>query len=437
MTVPVGVAAAAEKGAGAVSRKALASYGFMALPLAFAGLPVYLHAPDFYARTQQLPLAALGAVLLALRLVDALQDPLIGTLSDRYHSHRGRIIAIGLLLLGGGFWMLFHPVAGMPLFWFALSILICTTGFSVVSINFQTLGGLWKVTSDKRTAITATREGFGLVGLLIASVAPPALAAAAGTAGAFHWLTLGFLPLLLIAALALRKWMLATPLAKPAPGRVQQSWQALFADRWRGLFFAIVFLNALASSVPAVLVLFFIRDRLGAEAYTGLFLLVYFLSGAIAMPLWNGLAIRLGKYRAWQISLVCAIATFFWAVFLGPGDIVPFLAVCALSGLALGADLALPSALLADHIEIEGREANASSLFAVMALLSKAALAVATGLTLPLLGLAGYQPGQPPSPDTAMLLGLTYAGLPCLLKLLALGVMSLFEKDLAFGKSAV
>ena len=65
----------------------LALYGILALPLAFAGLPVYLHAPDFYATSYGLSLAALGSVLLGLRVVDAVQDPLIGTFSDAF-AHR-------------------------------------------------------------------------------------------------------------------------------------------------------------------------------------------------------------------------------------------------------------------------------------------------------------------------------------------------------------
>lgn len=66
-----------------IPAKALLTYGALAFPLSFAGLPIYLHAPDFYAVTLAQPLASLGLVLLALRLIDAFQDPLIGSLSDR------------------------------------------------------------------------------------------------------------------------------------------------------------------------------------------------------------------------------------------------------------------------------------------------------------------------------------------------------------------
>lgn len=409
----------------------------MAFPLAFAGLPIYLHAPDFYAVTLQQPVAALGSVLLVLRLIDALQDPLIGSLSDRFHDRRPAILAIGAAMLGLGFWMLFHPPATLPLLWFAGSVLVCTTGFSVVSINYQALGGLWRAQPADRTRVTASREAFGLVGLLIAAILPTVLASGGSPARAFHWLALGYLPVLAICYGVLVRWMHTAPLTPPQAGRDGTGWWTLLRDRWRGLFFALTGLNTFASAVPAVLVLFFIRDRLDAEAYTGLFLLIYFLSGVLSMPLWTRLARGLGKVRAWQISLAVAILTFSGAAFLQQGDLIAYALVCALSGLALGADLALPPAILADHIEADRRQGEASRLFSIMAFVSKSALALATGLALPLLGLFGYQPDGVITPGLAFGLSLTYAGIPCLLKLLALIGLIVFEKDLALNRTPV
>ena len=409
----------------------------MAFPLAFAGLPIYLHAPDYYAVTMQQSVAALGTVLLVLRLVDAIQDPVIGVLSDRFHTWRAHILALGAVLLGLGFWMLFHPTSSLTLVWFAASVLICTTGFSIVSINFQALGGLWQTRSADRTRVTASREAFGLIGLLVAAVTPPALMSVTGTQEAFHWLALSYLPLLVLAYWLLVRWMRAAPLATPTPGQQGAGWWALMRNRWRAVFFSLVALNTFASAIPAVLVLFFIRDRLGAENYTGLFLLIYFLSGALSMPLWTRLASSFGKVRAWQISLGLAIATFCWAVLLQQGDIAAYAAVCAFSGLALGADLALPPAILADHIDADSRQGDASRLFSIMAFLSKSALALATGLALPLLGLFGYHPNAPMTLELNFVLSLTYAGLPCVLKLAALAGLIACEKTLAQARTPV
>jgi GPH family glycoside/pentoside/hexuronide:cation symporter len=418
----------------------LAAYGAMSFPLAFAGLPIYLHAPDFYAVNFGQSLAALGAVLLALRLFDAFQDPVIGYLGDKFHAYCRHVLIFGVLMLALGFWMLFHPLSQFPLAWFALSILVCTTGFSVVSINFQTLGGLWRIREEDRTKVTASREAIGLVGLLIASVTPAFLAGLGGSAAAFHWMTLGYLPILGIATWLLFHWMGSASLrlqSRAQKSPLKNSWRKLLSHRWRQIFFGLFFLNTFASAIPAVLVLFFIRDRLGAESFTGLFLLIYFLSGALSMPIWTRFARRFGKVRAWEISLAAAIFTFSWAAFLQQGDIVEYALICAFSGMALGADLALPPAILADHIADDQCERDASRLFSIMAFLSKSALAIATGLALPLLGILGYHPNAGADVNLSYVLTLIYAGLPCVFKLGALCGLFYFEKNLVTTASAV
>lgn len=414
-----------------LGNRALATYGFMALPLAFAGLPIYLHAPDFYATTLGESLTALGLLLLGLRIVDALQDPLIGGLSDRYHHHRGTIIVLGSALLGIGFWMIFHPWRTSPLLWFGIAIFVCTTGFSIVSINLQALGGIWRAGTDDRTRITSWREAFGLIGLLCAAIGPALLGQAENPASAFDKLTLLYIPLLAIGTWLLLRWMRSAPLTPPALGTDMSGWREMFSDSWMRRFFSLYLFNALASSIPAVLVLFFIRDRLNAESLAGVFLLIYFLSGALSMVIWNRLASIMGKPRAWSLSMALAILTFVWAALLGTGDIYAYGAVCVLSGLALGADLAIPPSILADHIDLKRKQDKASRIFSLMTLLSKLALALATGLALPLLGLAGYQPGAPMTATLGVTLSLAYAVLPSFLKAIVLVWLLLDEKRIA------
>ena len=62
------------------------SYALLAMPLAFAGMPLYVHAPDYYATQYGLSLSLMGIILLFIRLFDAIQDPAIGFLSDRFNS---------------------------------------------------------------------------------------------------------------------------------------------------------------------------------------------------------------------------------------------------------------------------------------------------------------------------------------------------------------
>ena len=178
--------------------------------------------------------------------------------------------------------------------------------------------------------------------------------------------------------------------------------------------------TAAASAIPATLVLFFIQDRLQAPpAQEPMFLAAYFVCAALSIPLWLRAVARWGLARTWLAGMLLAIAVFVWTAFLGAGDVVPFLIVCALSGVALGTDLALPSALLAGVIAAEGDSGqHEGAYFGWWNFATKLNLALAAGLALPLLGWWGYTPGTR-SDDGLHTLGLAYAVLPCALKLLA------------------
>ena len=412
-----------------IGRPDLFLYGSLALPLAFAGLPVYLHAPDFYAISYGVSLASLGAVLLGLRIVDAVQDPLIGAFSDAFAERRKMILLAGAFMLLAGFAGLFNPPAlpvGGHLAWFAVSVFICTTGFSILSINYQALGGIWPASSSDRTRITGTREALGLVGILMASVLPSVLRNTYDAAAAFQVVTLALAVLLIGGGWLFLRWFAKGHLAcapsstdKPQTGPASGGFSSLLRGGWARRFYGIYFISNFASAIPAVLVLFYIRDRLAAESWTGLFLLVYFLSGAASMPVWQMVGRRVGTARAWGISMIVAVITFVWAFTLGAGDIVPFVIVCVLSGSALGADLALPPALLADRIERAGDQAIASRYFAGATFFAKASFALATGLSLPMLDALGYVPGQPAVEEVGLYLSGVYALAPCAIKIVA------------------
>jgi Na+/melibiose symporter-like transporter len=179
-------------------------------------------------------------------------------------------------------------------------------------------------------------------------------------------------------------------------------------------------LNGTASAVPATLVLFYVQDQLQApRAVEPAFLASYFLAAALSVPLWLLAVRRFGLARTWLAGMLMAIVVFAWTLQLGAGDIAAFLVVCALSGVALGADLALPGALLAGVIAEAGdRGRHEGAYFGWWNFATKLNLALAAGLALPLLELAGYTPGARGESELRALV-FAYCLLPCVLKLLA------------------
>ena len=201
------------------------------------------------------------------------------------------------------------------------------------------------------------------------------------------------------------------------------SWRVALATPPFRRLLAIYLVNGIASAVPATLVLFFIRDRLQAPAYEPLFLAGYFAAGALSMPLWVRVVARFGLARTWLIGMALAIVAFVWAAALGTGDVAAFTVICIASGVALGADLSLPSAMLAGVIQRAGHSGRLEgAYFGWWNFATKLNLALAAGLALPLLGAFGYAPGHPDA-GGLQALSLAYGLLPCVLKLVAAALL--------------
>jgi Na+/melibiose symporter-like transporter len=149
------------------------------------------------------------------------------------------------------------------------------------------------------------------------------------------------------------------------------------------------------------------------------FLGLYFAAGALSFPVWLKVMGRIGLLKTWALGMGLSVLAFVSVIGLGAGDMSGFLVVCALSGMALGADLTVPGALLNQLIDRCGERGRSDGAFmGWWNLATKLNLALAAGLSLPLLGLWGYAPGQ--QDEQALLaLGWAYGVLPCVLKLLA------------------
>lgn len=391
-------------------------YGLLGFPLAFCALPLYVLLPNLYAREFGIGLSTLGGILLGARLFDAVIDPMLGRWCDRLFGRSlDSVLGFGAgaaLLLAVGFTLLFFPPAREPqaLLWWASGLLVLTyAAFSALSVAHQSWGAMLGGNEMVRSRIVAWREGLGLAGVVMASVLP-------ALAGLGSMVAL-FVLSLLIGWMAWRTALRPAP--QPAAVGTDDMWRPWREAAFRRLI--LVFsINGIASAVPATLVLFFVQDRLQApESIQPLFLGSYFVAAALSMPLWLAAVKRFGLAQSWLLGMALAIAVFFWAFQMGAGDAWPFVVVCVLSGVALGSDLALPGALLAGVIgRANHRGIAEGAYFGWWNFTAKLNLALAAGVTLPLLHWFGYAPG---ARDTAALeaLSWTYCVMPCLLKAMA------------------
>lgn len=413
----------------------LLQYGLLGWAIGAVAVPIYIQVPFLYSRVYEVPTAWVGLILLGSRLFDAITDPIIGLWVDRRAGNPYRysfplLLSIPFLIFG--MYGVFFPFGNSPLDYavsLAISLNVVHIGYSFASIAYQAWGSELGNSDKVKSQFVAVREGIGILGVIFAvSLALESHAPLIFTV---------FASMLMVGMLLLLKFA-PRPLFSNSQTAVHaglhSSWQQITAplahQNFRRLM-AVFLCNGLAAALPATLVPFYLRDRLGLGESDQWVLAVYFLVGALSTVFWVKLAGKIGLAKAWLLSMVISIPAFILVVLLNRGDLMGYLGVCILTGFALGADLSLPAALVARLIDDnQQRGKNEGGYFGLWNWVNKLNLALAPSVALGVLQWFNYQPDHTTT-STFNELGLAaqvmadpliwmYALIPCLLKLIAI-----------------
>ena len=123
--------------------------------------------------------------------------------------------------------------------------------------------------------------------------------------------------------------------------------------------------------------------------------------------------------------MILAVSAFITVPALPAGAELLFMSICILTGAALGADLVLPPAIQADVADYDRWRFNSDRLgllFALWGMTTKLALAVAVGVALPAVQWLGFSP-ETPSETGRVVLIVIYAGIPAVIKLVAVRII--------------
>ncbi len=398
-------------------RDRLPAWSLMGAVISAAGLPIYIYAPKFYADNYGVSLTLLGTILFGLRLIDVVQDPALGWVSERLRR-RGLAVAIGGLILALSMLGLFAvapPFA--PALWFAITVTGLFSAFSFLTINFYGQGvRKGAALRGGHTRLAAWRETGALLGVCVAAVAPTVLIGV--VAAPFAVFAVGFAVAVALAVVAMsREW--SARLENDAPTPIG----TILRDPLARKLLLLALVNATPLAVSSTLFLFYVEGRLEAPGWEGPLLVLFFLAAALSSPVWSALAARYGPKPVLLAAMLAAVASFGLTLMLGAGDHIQFAIICVLSGATIGADLTLLPAMFAKRM---ARVApNGGQGFGLWSLMNKATLAFAAVLLLPLLEGAGFdaQTGIYPAQAQTMLTVL-YAGVPLALKLVAIALLA-------------
>lgn len=370
----------------------------------------------FYVDILGLDVRAYGTVMVVYAVLDAIDNPILGHLSDRTRSRWGRrrpwLVVGAVILTAGlvGFFSAPSALDGMALVaWFAFFALLCEAADSMYAANYNALLPELFPAEHERAGANSLRQVFQLVAFAIALAATPVLTTSVfGSEDSPE----GFrVTAILYAVLALAVMLFMALNVKEDPRHALEQpagFRSSATVILRNPHFWLVGIATACYLVPLAFVLagvqLYVKYTLGLPVAYSLWLIGSSIAvAAVFLPAWTGLVRRRGAPMAWRLAFG----------FLAGGFIPFFLADSLLTAMAgLGVVAIGWSGLLATNDLIQARvvdddvrrhgQHRAGLFLSAFGFFSRLTGATA-GLGLGSLGLLfGYYSGADPGPNPGM-----------------------------------
>ncbi len=347
-----------------------------------------------------------GSVLVAYSIIDAIDNPVYGYLSDRTRGRFGRRrpwLFVGAPLLCLSLVAFFSPPGDLSatgyLVWFAVTAILVETTDSLVNTNYGSLLPELFPEEKRRARVNALRQGLGLLGLAVAISLTPILKSTLG----YGLTAVAYSVIALVAILVMATGVRENPerLAAPQPG---------VADSIRSIlgtpsFWVIAITNGAYASAIALLLAgasFFMTYTLGLpESQVSVLLGTVILTSIAFLAMWAALVRRWGVLVVWRTALAVFAVSFVPMYFAG--SLMTAVAAGVLIGLGYSGVIATTDVVVARFIDADAartgvhREAMVIAAFGFFNRLSTSAKSLGFfGMTV----LFGYvnrdQPGDQP-----------------------------------------
>ncbi|HEX5838443.1 MAG TPA: MFS transporter [Anaerolineales bacterium] len=357
---------------------------------------------------------------------DAINDPIIGLLSDRMRTRWGRrrpFLLWFAIPFGLSFVMLWSAPAWESetalLIYVTLTFMLADTLQTLISVPFLSLTPELTSDYDERTTLTSYRSFFQLAGALSVVIAAPAIVdtvlASGGTQQQGFMLVgaifggIAAVPLLLIGMFIRETSRPEQTESLPFRETLKAAWQNIPFRYAIGMYM----LNWSAVDMVAVAFPYFLLywvaqgDLLATIPFLGLNLAYETAFFGILMsvcilfiPFWLWLARKRNKREAYMYGMIFWVIVQLMIFTIQPGDTTWLLVIAALAGISVSAAYVLPESLFADVIEWDelrtGRRQE-GIFYGIRTLIRKLTGALVIFVTLQLLGSSGYVSPPPGS----------------------------------------
>lgn len=360
-------------------------------------------------------------------LWDAINDPLVGMLSDRINTRWGRRRPFLL------FFSIPFGLAFLLMWWappwnnqivlaihMTLAYIISDTLQTLVAVPFYTLTPEMTPDYDERTELTTYRMFFNLVISLVVAVAAPMIKNAALQSG----LTLSQSYLLIsglfggIGAIPFIAIFFFVRERHPNPPKETHSLRKITETAWQNIPFrfatGLYMLNWMTVDMVSLMLPYFLtywiaEGKLAAEmnvfganiSQDSVILGLMFITAIAALPVWNWISKKTSKRKAYIFGMLFWMGVQSLIIIVKPGQTIFILILTILAGISISTAHVLPEAIFPDVLEWEElrtRNRHEGVYYGIKNFSRKLSGAVTIFLVLQLLGWFGYQ--SPPQGAT-------------------------------------
>lgn len=363
----------------------------------------------FYTDVFGLTPALVGTLFIALRVFDAISDPIMGVLADRTQSRWGRFrpwqlwVAIPIGIIGVLTFTVPDASMGVKIAWAFGTYLLLSVGYTAINVPYCALINTMttrhnEVIACQSTALCAVRRG----GILV-SVGLPWMVDILGQGNAAQGYQFGVGILCAIAVvmfLCCFFWVRErVPLAMMGKFTLREHIGGLRKNDQLLLMLVMSFLLINVFNIRGGGYMYFITYVLeGSTAYTSLFFTMVTFASIIGSVIVSPLTRRIDTVKLYYYTnlVLTALAVLMWFLPTGPAYQTLWLAVILGNGIILGFTLPLHFSLMAfadDYGEWKTGVRSSGMNFAFNLFFIKLARASSAGIISLLFIFVAYQPG--------------------------------------------
>jgi glycoside/pentoside/hexuronide:cation symporter, GPH family len=398
-----------------LSRKTKLAYGAGDLGAAIATAINGFFLLNFLINIAGLRPGTAGTIFLIVKIWDAVNDPIVGWLTDHTVSRFGRRrpwLLIAAVPFGLAFFLqwIVPPLGQTGLFWYYLVVAVLLDfAFTAVNVPYAALTAELTQDYDERTRLSSVRMSFSIVGGVLAAF--------------FHGIIVSLFPQdpRLGYAISAAIWAVAIAgpcfitffgtrepdfaiNAKPAekgPGFVE-GFQIALRNKPFILVTVIYMLSWLAIQFAQNNLQIFTKDwiKLDIKWFSFLLLAIQF-SSFIWVLIWAKVSERIGKQNVYYLGGGFFVLALLGLFFLQPGQVVGTFLLAAMAGIGISVGYLVPWSMVPDVIELDELETGQRRegiFYGFFVFLQKMGLALGlfiSGWALELSGYINATPGQP------------------------------------------